>query len=121
MSKQILGVDDDKDIAKLLHNIISASGHFVTTCHDGIEAISLILKEDFNVILLDLDMPGLSGYEVIDSLDKEDILKQNNIVVLTANNITESEIQKFKEKGVGDVFQKPMNLEGILEVIKKYE
>jgi DNA-binding response OmpR family regulator len=118
---KILCVEDDVDIATLLDNVLSGNGHSVTTCHNGADGLSLIEKNDFNLILLDLEMPELSGKDVIDNLEKDDLLSQNNIVILTANDLDESEILEFKKKGISEIFQKPMNLEGILDVVKKFE
>jgi CheY-like chemotaxis protein len=118
---KILCVDDDEDIATLLHNILSANGHVVTTSHNGVDALSEIEREDFNLILLDLEMPGLSGKQVIDSLHKDGLLEHNKIVILSANDLSESEILEFKQKGIEEIFQKPMQLERILDVVKKFE
>jgi len=118
---KILCVDDDVDIATLLDNILSSEGHQVTTCHNGVDALDLITKNDFNLILLDLQMPGLSGKEVIDSLDKDGSLGQNKIVIFSANDLGESEILEYNQKGIKEILQKPINLEGILDMVKKFE
>jgi CheY-like chemotaxis protein len=93
----------------------------VTTSHNGVDALSEIEREDFNLILLDLEMPGLSGKQVIDSLHKDGLLERNEIVILSANDLSESEILEFKQKGIEEIFQKPMQLERILDVVKKFE
>ena len=118
---KILCVDDDVDIATLLENCLSSEGHQVTTCHNGVDALDLITKNDFNLILLDLQMPGLSGKEVIDSLNKDGSLGQNKIVIFSANDLDESEILKYNQKGIKEILQKPINLEGILDMVKKFE
>jgi len=118
---KILCVDDDADITTLLDNILSSEGHYVKTCLNGVDALSLITKDEFNLIFLDLQMPGLSGKEVIDSLDRDGLLGQNKIAVFSANDLDESEILKFKQKGIKEILQKPIHLEGILDVVKKFE
>ena len=118
---KILCVDDDEDIATLLDNVLSANNHRVTICHNGVDALSLIQKEDFNLILLDMQMPGLSGKEVINSLEKDEILGINKIVILSANDLEESEILEFKQRGVKEILQKPIRLEKLLEIVKIFE
>ncbi|MDH3611307.1 MAG: response regulator [Nitrosopumilus sp.] len=118
---KILCVEDDVDIATLMDNILSANGHQVTTCHNGVDALSHIRKKKFNLILLDLEMPDFSGKEVINSLAKEDLLEENNIVILTASDLNEQEILKFKQKGIKEFFQKPLSFEKILDVVTKFE
>ncbi|MDH3677097.1 MAG: response regulator [Nitrosopumilus sp.] len=118
---KILCVDDDEDIATLLDNVLSSDGHLVTTCHNGVDALSVIKKEDFNLIFLDLQMPGLTGKDVIESLDKDGFLGQNNIVILSANDLAESEILEFTQKGIKEILQKPVRLDSLVEVVKLFE
>lgn len=118
---KILCIDDDDDIVGLLDNVLSASGHQVTVCLNGLDGISIIQKEDYNLIFLDLRMPGLSGEDVIDTLDKEGLIAFNNIVVLSADNLDDEKILNFKQKGIKDALQKPIRLEKLLEVVKRFE
>ncbi len=118
---KILCVEDDIDIATLLDNVLSSDGHYVTICDNGKDALSLVEKENFNLILLDLQLPQLSGKEVINSLAQNGLLADNNIVILSAIDIAESEILEFKQKGIKGFLQKPMSLEGIFDVVKKFE
>ena len=118
---KILCVDDDVDITTLLDNVLSANGHKVTICLNGVDAISLIEKEDFNLIFLDLRMPGFSGYDVIDHLDKEEMISHNNLVILSAEYLEDSKTSEYKKKGIKEILQKPIRLELLLEVVKGYE
>lgn len=118
---KILCVDDDVDIATLMDNVLSANGHYVTTCNSGADALAAISDNDFNLIFLDLEMPHISGREVIDSLSDSGFLNYNNIVILTANDLEEPEKSKYNNLGIKEVLQKPMSLDGILEVVKKFE
>ena len=118
---KILCVEDEVDLAILMDNVLSSDGHLITTCHDGEEAISLITKEDFNLIFLDLEIPKLSGKQVIDSLKNDGLVEINNIVILSANDLEESEIQEFNQKGVKNYLQKPVSMDEILKEVKKFE
>lgn len=118
---KILCIDDDLEITKLLDNVLSANGHKVTICLNGVDAISLIKKEDFNLIFLDLRMPEFSGHDVIDQLGREELISHNNIVVLSADYLEDSEILEYKQKGIKEILQKPIRLELLLEVVKGYE
>ncbi len=118
---KILCVEDDIDIATLLDNVLSSDGHYVTICHNGEDALALVEKENFNLIFLDLQLPQLSGKEVINSLAQNGLLADNNIVILSAIDMADSEILEFKQKGIKGFLQKPMSLEGIFDVVKKFE
>ncbi|MDH3277648.1 MAG: response regulator [Nitrosopumilus sp.] len=118
---KILCVDDDEDIALLLDSVLSANEHKVTICNNGVDALSLIEKENFNLILLDLQMPGLTGKDVINSLEKDRLIELNNIVILSAENLEESETLEFTQKGIKEILQKPIRLEKLLETVKNFE
>ena len=118
---KILCVEDDTDIATLLDNVLSANGHFVTTCSDGVQAIEQIETEEYHLIFLDLGIPELSGNEVIDRLAKDGILERLNIVILSANDLTGAELEDFEKKGIKEILKKPVSLEKILEAVQKFE
>ena len=118
---KILCVDDDADIATLMDNVLSANGNFVTTCNGGADALTQIQHNDFNLIFLDLEMPEMSGRDVIDSLSESGIVDLNKIVILTANDLEEQEQRKYEKLGIQEILQKPMSLDGILETVKKFE
>ena len=118
---KILCVEDDLDIATLLDNVLSANGHYVSTCHDGLEAVNQIENEEYNLIFLDLGIPELSGNEVIEKLEKDGFLENQNIIILSANDLTQNELQNYSKKGIKEVLQKPVTLEQILESVNKFE
>ena len=118
---KILCVEDDLDIATLLDNVLSANGHYVSTCHDGLEAVNQIENEEYNLIFLDLGIPELSGNEVIEKLEQDGFLENQNIIILSANDLTQNELQNYSKKGIKEVLQKPVTLEQILESVNKFE
>ncbi|MFZ8922945.1 MAG: response regulator [Nitrosopumilaceae archaeon] len=118
---KILCVEDDLDIATLLDNTLSASGHHVSTCNDGLEAVSQIQSGEFNLIFLDLGIPELSGNEVIDRLANDDLLDSLNIVILSANDLTQGEQENFAKKGIKEILKKPVSLEKILQAVERFE
>lgn len=118
---KILCVDDSNDIAGMLKDVLEAHGHYVYSCNNGLDALSLIKKENFNLILLDLSMPGFSGTDVIESLAKTDFMPDLNIVILSAEDLAKSQIIEFEQKGVKGFMQKPVRIDEILELIKKFE
>jgi CheY-like chemotaxis protein len=70
----ILVIDDDKEICSILNKYFSKDGHDVKSVNSGTEAIKLLKNEGFDLVLCDLIMPGITGYDivkVIDELDKK--------------------------------------------------
>jgi len=69
---RILIVDDNEDVCVIMNSFLTRDGHTVRTLNNGIEAIELTRIEDFDLVLCDLAMPGLTGYDVIKVLNKLD-------------------------------------------------
>src|SRR4026208_337318 len=67
-AKKILIVDDEEDIVNLVRLILEDAGYQVTSCTNGVEALERLGKENFDLILLDIMMPMLSGWEVLREL-----------------------------------------------------
>ena len=118
---KILCIEDEIDIGALLKDVLEATGHYVTTCDNGLEALTILGHEAFDLVILDLNMPKFSGTDVINSLVENNSISNMNIVILTANDLKESEISEFEQKGIKEFMRKPMSVQGILNVVKKFE
>jgi len=79
----------------------------------------MIKKESFDIILLDLAMPDFTGYDIIDELETEKILKDQKIIILTATSLDDEAIHKLKKRGIHSVQNKPMDLSTLTEVMAK--
>jgi len=115
----ILGIDDNEDILKLLDTIITSKGHDFTQAGNGKEGVKLIEKQHFDAILLDLAMPEFSGLDVIENLKKSDILKDQKIIIFTASSATDKEINELlQNEGIYFCVRKPVDIKFL---IKKME
>lgn len=98
--------------------MLQLEGHEPIVVNGGRNGLSLIQKEKFDVIMLDLAMPDFSGYDVVDALEKDNLMKDNKIIVLTATPITQEQIDQLKKQGVTDILKKPIRPDVISEVLK---
>jgi two-component system OmpR family response regulator len=115
----VLGIDDNEDILKLLDTIITSKGHDFTQAGNGKEGVKLIEKHHFDAVLLDLAMPDFSGLDVIESLKKSNILKDQKIIIFTASSATDKEINELlQNEGVYLCVRKPVDIKFL---IKKME
>jgi CheY-like chemotaxis protein len=80
----ILVVDDDPEIVTLISTRLGKRGYKVTTASDGAKAIELAKKEKPDLVLLDVMMPGKSGWEVARSLKQDPVTQNVKIVMVTA-------------------------------------
>jgi len=116
---KILGIDDNEDTLNLLDTVISTKGYNFTRAGNGKEGIKLIEEQNFDAILLDLAMPGFSGIDVIESLKKSNKLKGQKIIIFTASNATDKEIDELlKNEGVSSCIRKPVNIDTFVEEIE---
>ena len=113
---RILWADDEIDLLKPHVMFLEKKGHEVTTVQSGNEAIDLVKEDDFEIIFLDENMPGLTGLETVDFIKAE---KPSVPIIM----ITKSEEESIMDSAIGgrinDYLIKPVNPNQILLSIKK--
>jgi DNA-binding response OmpR family regulator len=77
-------VDDDPDVRELVEYKLIQSGHDVRSATNGQDALRLVPEANAELLLLDVMMPGLSGFDVLERLRSEDITRELPIIMLTA-------------------------------------
>ena len=80
---RVLVVDDNVDAAVTLGLLLKASGHDVRTAHDGVAAVQAVLDYRPSVVVLDIGLPGMDGYEVAKRIRQDPMLKHVVLVALT--------------------------------------
>lgn len=101
--KKILIIEDEKTLSKALALKLTLSGFAVTTAFDGESGVAFLLKETFALILLDLVMPKMGGFEVLAILKEKNILTP---VMVLSNLSQESDLRRAKEFGAKEFFIK---------------
>jgi two-component system alkaline phosphatase synthesis response regulator PhoP len=109
MQKQrILVVDDDKEIARLLRGYLEKAGFEVLVAHDGGTAVHTLRREKPDLILLDLMLPDMDGYDITRIVRNDAALQQTPIIMLTAR-VEDSDKIVGLELGADDYVTKPFN------------
>ncbi|OAA94231.1 response regulator transcription factor [Clostridium coskatii] len=106
----ILIVEDDTDINKLLCKILEKNNYNVRGAFSGTEAEMCIEKYDFQLVLLDLMLPGITGEKLIEKIRK---IKTMPVIVISAKTAQETKIQVLK-LGADDFISKPFDVEEVL-------
>ena len=119
MSKRIMIVDDEPDLITLVQVRLAASGYEVIAAHDGGEGLEKAQKEKPDLILLDVMMPGIDGFEVLRKLKNSPQTISIPVIMLTAKGDRQS-LSKAKDLGATDYITKPFNSEALLDLIKRY-
>ena len=112
-SKLILVVDDNSENRKILGNLLTKNGYEVGSASDGFKALKFIENILPDLILLDVMMPGMDGFEVCRKIKNDLTTKNIPIIFLTAKTNTEDIVKGFKLGGV-DYVSKPFNSEELL-------
>ena len=107
---RLLVVDDSQDSARSLARVLKLWGYEVRVAHDGLEAIEAASAEAFDVILLDIGLPGINGYEVAERLRDQFGSARPVLVALTGYGQAE-DLARSQSVGFDDHLVKPVNLE----------
>lgn len=117
--KRIFVVDDNKDITDLMKLMLESSGYSCVTANSGSEALNLMHNNTFDLVLLDMAMPEVTGIDVLDKVKGDAIDARNKIVLFTASSLTDSDIENFKKRGAFGCIRKPVTKAKLLETISK--
>ena len=113
---RILLVDDDVDLAELVRTKLAAEGHEVTTIHTGEGAFEKAKQVQPELLILDIMLPGVTGYQICRRIRKDPELYRAGVLILTALG-EEPEIMHGLEQGADDYLAKPFRLEHLSEKI----
>ncbi len=115
---KILLVDDNKETTSMLSKFFNYKGHQIIVSNDPMEGLTHIKKEKYDVILLDINMPVISGINIIQILAAGGNLKNKNIFIFSGVDIHESQIRDLLRKdGVNGFLKKPIELDELLTAI----
>jgi CheY-like chemotaxis protein len=115
--KKILVVDDEQDQVAIIKKQFEAVGYEVAIAYDGEEAISKVRAAKPDLIILDVMMPGINGYEVCAILGREENYKNIPVIMLTAQRKAE-DIKKGMDAGVVSYVQKPFKMAVLVGITK---
>lgn len=113
---KILVIEDDKPLRELLHMELTRSGYKVESASDGEEGLDKYRQEVFNVVLLDMRMPGMDGVEVLRQMRTESTIPE--VIVFTGHGTIETAVECIKY-GAYDYLTKPVKLDELEMVIDK--
>lgn len=116
MKKRLLIVDDDKIITEILGDFFEENDFIVSLAYDGKTAISLYRKEMPDLVLLDLDLPVMNGFEVAEIIRNEDYITP--IIFMSGSWLTEEYKIKGYELGAIQFLNKPISQKVLLSQIK---
>ena len=118
MAKKILLVDDEPLVIKVLASRLKANGYEVITAYEGKEGLEKARGEKPDLVILDLRLPGINGYEICSQLKKDAAFSNIPVIIITGS--TDSGDRELAENALADAFiVKPFDRETLLFKIKE--
>ncbi|MGE4589204.1 MAG: response regulator [Acidaminococcaceae bacterium] len=116
---RILVVDDNDQLCELVKDVVESWGHTVYTAAEGRSCLDMVARELPDIILLDVMLPGLSGYEVCKKLKGNPLTRNISVIMMTALSDIEDRIHGFKV-GADNFLVKPINYEELQAIVNKF-
>ena len=116
---KILIVDDEQSIRDLAQMILEDRGYQVITTENGSEAIEEFQLEQPDLVLLDIRMPGMNGFEVCTALKSQNLSKRVPVVMFTVSN-SEDDHKLAKKAGCNGYFLKPFTSDDLVREVEKH-
>src|SRR5215475_1002307 len=119
MTKRVLIVEDNDLNMKLFHDLLEAHGYDILQTRDGMEALQLARQHHPDLILMDIQLPEVSGLEVTKWIKEDDDLKTIPIIAVTAFAMKGDE-EKIREGGCEAYIAKPISVVQFLETVDRF-
>ena len=119
MSKLILAVEDQEDNMQILRDLITSAGYEVVEAENGEEALAAVAKRRPDLILMDIQIPIVDGYEVTRRIKADPALRSIPIIAVTSHAIGGGE-EKARAAGCDDFVAKPYSPRQLLAKIRQY-
>ena len=101
-------MEDEKQMCDTVARSLYAAGYEVDTCYDGAEALECILAENYDLIVLDLNLPGMDGMDLLKELRKEN--EETKVLILSARGQIADKVEGL-DAGANDYMEKPFHLQ----------
>lgn len=115
----ILVVDDEPDIVRVVTRIMESCDYQVITAQDGFEALSAAQAEKPDVIILDLNLPGMNGFEVCHRLRTSEATRAIPIVMMTAAYVSIDDARRGHTSGADEYVVKPFLREVLIHNVQR--
>ncbi len=119
MTKTVLIVEDNDLNMKLFHDLLEAHGYETVQTRNGNDVLDLARQKQPDLILMDIQLPEVSGLDVTKWLKDDDELRDIPVIAVTAFAMKGDE-QKIREGGCEDYISKPISVTNFIEVIEKH-
>jgi signal transduction histidine kinase/CheY-like chemotaxis protein len=117
--KKVLLVEDNEINQEIAREVLTGNGLIVRAAYDGKEALTMLAEEDFDIVLMDCQMPVMDGYQATQKIREQDKYINMPIIAMTAN-VMKSDVERALSAGMNDYIGKPYNHEALLFKLVKF-
>ena len=114
----VIHIDDSKEICELYLDMFTIDNHTIKSVNDGKEGLQLVLKNDFDLILLDMMMPNYSGVDFLRDLQIQKPSELRKVVLVSALEFDEDQEKELLDFGIHSIEEKPPNLQSLVNMQK---
>ena len=119
MTKRILVVEDNPDNMYVMDRILTHRGYSVGEATSGADALRMIAETPFDLVLMDMQMPGLDGYATVQTIRQLVAGKEVPIIAVTAHSMP-GDRERTLDAGCTDYVSKPIQTQDLLQLIEHY-
>lgn len=119
MVKRVLVIDDEEDIRTSIKDVLENEGFSVFGAQDGANGLVLLEKERFDMIILDVMMPQMSGWDVFTKIMKAKPEYKGKVMFLSVVEVSESRKKELISAGAADYLTKPFDIENLITKSKE--
>ncbi len=119
MSKRILAVDDQEDNRRILHDLLTSAGYEVIAATTGEDAVAVAEAQVPDLILMDIQLPGIDGYEATRRIKANPRLRQIPLIVVTSYALSGDDAKAFSA-GADAYVSKPFSPRALLAKVREY-
>jgi CheY-like chemotaxis protein len=112
---RILVIDDNETVRDVIRQLLEFGGHEVSECEDGPKGLEAQRTNPFDLVIVDIQLPGISGFEVIRCLRDE----EKGVRIIAVAGRTEKTLEKAIEAGADRIMTKPLRLRPFLEIVNE--
>ncbi|MGE5197114.1 MAG: response regulator [Deltaproteobacteria bacterium] len=117
--KKVLVVDDEKDIREVIRNNLEKNGYIARAAANGAEAVEICKLGGFDLVIMDIVMPQLNGYEACEKLKENATTRNVPVLLLTAKDLDTKGISKhYEELDVAGYLAKPSTIQELLDKVR---
>jgi CheY-like chemotaxis protein len=119
MTHKVIVVDDELLVRTTVKRILDMAGFQVVLAESGPECLALLRKGEHGLILMDVTMPGMSGWDTVQAVVEEGLFEGNLICMLTGKEVPDVELDALKEY-VLDYIRKPFDGKQLIQLVGEY-